>query len=95
MALTALEIIEVLEKAKALGITHINVEGLEASFGNPIAIEPADPKVEPVPELKAEDIVKPMSVLDDLDDDEILYWSCEYGLEIEATKQRTNEKKEE
>lgn len=44
--------------------------------------------MENVPESKAEDIVKPLSVLDQMSDDEILYWSTPYYDELQAKKER-------
>lgn len=44
-----------------------------------------------VPEMKAEDIIKPLSPLDDIDEDEILYWSTPYYDELQARKHRQQE----
>ncbi len=39
-----------------------------------------------VPEMKAEEIVKPMSVLDDLSDEEMLYYATPYFDQIQEEK---------
>lgn len=102
MALTAAEILQVLEKAKELGLQHIEVEGFEASFGQPSASAPSpqptvNPQlgaVQPVPERDAEDIVKPMSVFDEMTDEEILYYSTPYYDELQAKKELMQQAKE-
>jgi hypothetical protein len=49
----------------------------------------------PVPEMKPEDIVKPLSVFDDLTDDEILYYSSPYYDELQAKKEAQKQLKKE
>lgn len=51
---------------------------------------PQDAIPDPPPvsgDLKAEDIVTPMSVLDDISDEEIQYWASPYYDEIQAQKE--------
>lgn len=96
MALTALEIIQVMEKAKELGVSTLKVEGVEIALGqvNTGNIPTAKPS-QPIPEeLKPEDIMAPMSVFDELDEEELLYWSTPYYDEIQAKKQAMREAKE-
>lgn len=47
------------------------------------------------PDLKAEDIVKSMSPFDDMDEDDIKYWSTPYYDEIQARKRAHQEKLKE
>ena len=105
MALTAAEILQVMEKAKELGLQQIKVEGFEASFGPAInqvkemapqlsTVNPLLGATQPVPELKAEDIVNPMSVFDEMTDEEIMYWSTPYYQELQDKKEAMRQAKE-
>lgn len=60
-------------------------------------LPPSQPtaKLPYVPELKAEEIVKPLSVLDDYTDEEILYYSSPYYDVLQAQKQKQLEQRNE
>lgn len=88
MALSAEEIIQVMRTAKELGLTSFKSADIEFTSQAASAPIVEAPKVsKDVPELKPEDIVNPMSVLDDLDEDEIKYWATPYYDEIQAKKE--------
>lgn len=73
--------IDLIEEARILGMKTITIEGVTYEFGEA-------PKVpQDVPEMKAEDILKPLSTLDEMSNEEILYWSTEYYDEIQARKE--------
>jgi uncharacterized HAD superfamily protein len=76
-----IEIMQTLIKAKELGITQSDVDAYKEKI-----------KQSYVPEMKAEEIVKPISVLDDLSDEELLYWSTPYYDDLQAKKQSQQEK---
>lgn len=95
MSLTAQEVIAVMEKAKELGLKQVKVDGFEASFEDiknevPVTI---------VPDAKLEEIFKEASALDQVSDDEILYYATPYydqlQAEKEAKKQRLSEEVKE
>lgn len=82
MTLTAEEIMKIMEKARALGVDHLEVEGLKVGMG-------AAPKAQtgPVPEVPPEELIKPISVFDTITDEEILYYSTPYYDQIQANKE--------
>lgn len=88
---TAQELMELMQKAKDLGMTTIKVEGFEASFAPVIAPQPqfqGYSAPQPIPEdIKPEEIVTPMSVFDEPTDEEVLYWSTSHYDELQAKKQ--------
>lgn len=77
--MTDLEILKTLIKAKELGISMDDVESFKA-------------KTIPVPEQKSEDIVKPLSVLDDVSEEEILYFATPYYDELQHKKEAQKQK---
>jgi len=89
MSLTAAELIQVMEKAKELGLASFKTADFE------FTTQPTTQNVvltntqikEPVPELKPEEIINPLSVLDDMDEDEIKYWATPYYDELQAKKE--------
>jgi hypothetical protein len=94
MSLSADEMIKVMEKAKELGVNELKVEGMSLSFAE--AMRSAGFKSsEPVPELKAEEIVKPLSAFDDLTEEEIMYYATPRYDEIQAEKAAHQEKLKE
>lgn len=88
MALTKDEIIEVLTKAKELGLTHIKLEGLECDFRTNIGQITSPQTISHfVPEMKSEEIVTPLSTLDDVSDEELLYYATPYYDELQSRKE--------
>lgn len=49
-------------------------------------------KSEPVPDMKADQIVSPLSVLDQFTDEEILYYATPYFDELQARKEAQRQK---
>src|ERR1017187_7083097 len=90
MSLTKDEMLEVMTKFKELGLTTFKAEGIE--LGNtptPVAqaVAPVKAKPAPIPEdVKPEEIVTPMAVFDEIDDELIQYWSTPYYDEIMAKR---------
>lgn len=80
MSLTATEIVEVLTKAKELGFTYLKLDGFEVNMTDetPLLTKSV------VPELEAEDIIKPLSTLDGMSEEKILYWSTPHYDELVA-----------
>lgn len=97
--MTADDIIRIMEKAKEIGIRAVDVKlpnegNLKFSF----VADKADIEEQiksSVPELKAEDIVKPLSVLDEMSPEEILYYAVPHYDEIQAEKEAHKKKLEE
>lgn len=73
--MTDLEIMQTLIKAKELGITQLEIDAYKQKTTLPVA------------ELKPEDIITPMSVLDDMTDEEIDMWSTPYYDELQKKKE--------
>jgi len=91
MALTKDELIEVMNKFKELGLTSFEADGIKITNSTPAPAPSAQsyepPKASPIPEdVQAADIVTPISVFDELTEDEILYWSSSYFDELQAKK---------
>lgn len=81
--MTDLEIMQILIKAKELGITDDDVMKMR---GAAVSRETF------VPDLKPEEIVKPLSAFDDLSDEEILYYATPYYDEIQGKKEAQKQK---
>lgn len=87
-----------MSKFKELGLTTFKAEGIEMTN----VIMPDHAKPQPaaiplnreVPDLKAEEIVAPMSLMDELDEDDVLYWSTPFYDEIQARKEAMKQAKE-
>lgn len=96
MSLSASEIIQVMEKAKELGVTQLEVEGVKITIGvGAIApgtvISTSPPNREPVPEMKAEEIVAPTSQWTEAQENELeLYWATPYYDELLAKFEAQN-----
>ena len=92
MALTAQELIEVMTKAKELGLTSFKAEGIEFSSSQ----QDPKPTVEQPQEVTVDDYpIAPPSPWDDLTEEEILYWSCPHGGELEAKRKEQQERTKE
>ena len=82
MSLSKDDIIELMNKAKEMGLSSIKTPDFEANFGNAAIIQyQADPQPDNEDE-KFEDILKPASPYDELSEEEILYWGTSYGEEL-------------
>ena len=81
--MTDLEIMQVLIKAKELGITQEQVD----EFKKPKPIQMTDEELEA--------IVKPMSPFDDLSEEEIQYWATPYFDELQQKKEQQKQKLKE
>lgn len=77
MSLSGDEILKIMEKAKDLGFNSIKVEGLELQSNEKVKT--------PQPEV-SDDIIKKLSTLEDMTDDEILYWSTPHYDELETLR---------
>ncbi len=75
--------------AKELGAESITIDGITINFPK---VEVKTP-IQSSGDLDAKDLVAPPSKWDELTDDEILFWSSGYGLELEQERKR--EKAEE
>lgn len=87
MPLNKDEILELLSKAKDLGVAQVEVEGLKVSFGS-TPIETIKKVSAPVPESKPEELIKPLSQMEEPTDDEVLYWSTPYYDQLQTEKEQ-------
>lgn len=82
MAKTKLEIVEMIDVAREAGCSSIKIDGVEYN----IAKKQGTSSVKD-PGLTAKDLMDQMPLIDnELTDEEILFWSCDYGKELEAEK---------
>lgn len=79
--MTDLEIMQVLIKAKELGITQEQVAAFK--------------KQPDVPEQRAEDLIKALSPFDDFSEEEIQYWATPYFDELQHKKEQQKQKLKE
>lgn len=73
MELTGAEVLQILDKAHALGVKHLKLNGIEADF--------AQKKEASEPDLKPFPIQQP-----EYTDEEVLFWSTPYYDELQAQK---------
>ena len=76
------ELKAIIEFAKTQGLPSVEIDGVVFNLGKPL--KPIEPIAE---DIEATDVVTPLSVLDDMDDDEILYWATPYYDEIQVKKE--------
>lgn len=89
--MTKQEIFEIIKEAKELGLRSIEIDGIKVEFNDSNKndqkryLEPS----EVTPEAK--DLVAPPSPYDELTDEEILFWSSDYGPELERQRKKEYE----
>jgi len=82
MSLSTDEILRLMDRAKELGLKQFEVEGLKFSFDEGKVGQ--NPPTIPV---DISEVYKELPVLDQLTEDEILYWSTPYFGELQAIKE--------
>jgi len=88
------EVLIVIEKAKSLGVQELEYNGIKVKFKNEEIKKPETPPlVSQVPDL--DQVFKPLSPLDDVTPEEILYYATPYYAEIQAEKEAKLNKIEE
>lgn len=96
--MTPKEIIEILTKAKELGIKTIKVEGIEASYGDSgqtmekEETQPTEKELEEAwaPSPNSDELFSPYALGASITDEELLYWATPYYDELQSRK-RTKE----
>lgn len=101
------EIVWVIEQAKKLGVQELEMDGIRVKFKEKVSkgtiwttnLPPAFatvpltlPTGTSVPDVKAEEIFKPLSPLDDMTPEEILYYATPQYDVIQAEKQAHKDK---
>lgn len=81
----------IIEEARELEIPEIIVDGVTYNLERKTLAVELKKFVE---ELKPEEIVKPMSTLDELSDEEVIYWASPYFDEIQAKKEAHKNQKQ-
>ncbi len=76
-----------LEFAKENGLRFVEVEGIKIYV-------PEDQVIGDVPEISADDLMKPVGPFDDLSEEEILFYATPYFEELQAKKAMQKERKE-
>lgn len=78
--MTKKERIKLIQEAQELGLKSITIEDITYELGI------VSKKNTVVPDLDAKDIVSPISFLDELSEDEVLYWSSPYYDDLQEQK---------
>lgn len=86
MVITDLEILQLLVKAKELGISQMEVATYKAQT------KPIEPEV--MSEQEQKDMIKALTEVDMPDDQEILYWATPYYDQLQAEKELKTKSKE-
>ncbi len=81
------EIKDILKNARECGCPTVVIDGVKYELASPESIEAS----KAVPDMAPEDIVKPLSVLDELSNEEMLYWATPYYDELQAAKELRNQ----
>jgi hypothetical protein len=82
------ESLKLIEKAKELGVSELTTEGFTVKFkDNSQKLSPELPKKPVIPDKLAEELIKPISVLDSLTEEEMLYYATPYFDEMMAKKE--------
>ncbi len=88
--MTKQELLELIKESKELGLRSLKIDGVEFEFETsskqsqllPVNDETSNIVVE------AKDLVALPNKYDELTDDEILFWSSDYGVELEAARKK-------
>lgn len=94
MSLTPEEIQARIRIAKDMGCQSIEIDGIAYKFFDPSKTYPAQ-AIASVPDARAEDLIKPESVFDQISDEEVLYWSTPYYDQLQADKEAKKSKAKE
>lgn len=87
MEYTLEDITTMIEKAQAAGVDTLEAPGVKIVFKK--SQEKLNESISRlVPDMKADEIFKPMSSLDDLSPEEILYYATPHYDEIQAQKEQ-------
>lgn len=90
--MTKQEILELIKEAKALGLKSLEVDGMKVEF-NSNDKTPSQQPATVQEELTAEELVAKPGPLDEYTDEEILFWSSDYGLDLAAAKTKEHMEK--
>lgn len=82
------EIKKLIALARESGCAEIIIEGVKYVLGHPIL---GGPK-EPVLDAKSEDLIKPLSSFEEIDEEEVLYWSSPYYDQYMADKEKKSKR---
>jgi hypothetical protein len=74
------EIAAIIQQSRELGVTSVVIDDVRYDIGSVIVAKGE------VQEMKAEDIIAPMSVFEELTDEDVLYWSSGYYDELQSKK---------
>ena len=87
------EILQLIKDTKELGLKSLEVDGVKIEFGDVEVVTKSEnhDNIVTDEEPKAEDLVVPPSPYDQLTDEEILYWSSDYGQELELARKKEQE----
>lgn len=84
--MTTKKIKELIELAKSQGCTQATIDGNTYVFDSKPHHE-AITTPQHVPDMKAEELIQPESVFDQMTEEEILYWATPYYDEVVAKKE--------
>ena len=82
------EVESILKQAKEMQIESVELDGIKYVLGAPTRAKPAY-----VEDLKAEEIISPLSVLDEPTEEEVKYYSTPYWDVLQARKEAEKNQK--
>lgn len=86
--MTKQEILELIKDVKELGLKSIEIEGIKVEFTNNTQTDSVGKNSKVPDDQKAEDLVAKPNPYDELTDEEILYWSSGYGIELSEQRKQ-------
>lgn len=86
--MTKQEILELIKDAKELGLKSLEVDGIKVEFTNDTQSDQVGKDSKIPDDQKAEDLIAKPNPYDELTDDEILYWSSGYGVELSEQRKK-------
>lgn len=84
------QIKEMIEFAREQKLESIEIDGIKYTLGSNIGF----PRSAIVPEMKPEEMVRPLSVLDEMSEEEIQYWATPWYDQLQAQKEELKNKKQ-
>lgn len=84
------ELREILSEAREMQVESVEIQGIKYTLGSSPIV-----KQTYVEDLKPEEIVKPLSVLDEYTEEEILYYATGYFDELQEKKEAMKKQKAE
>ena len=86
--MTKEEILQIIKDLKEMGAKRIEVEGIIIEFNEELKSEHKPKELSDPIEPEYKDLIASPSPFDELTDEEILFWSSDYGKELENKRRK-------